>query len=183
MGGLDKVMVPFEGRSSLDRLLAAAPDAATVVVVGPARRSERTVTWCREEPPGGGPLAAVAAALPRTTSDAVIVAAGDMPMLGEVFGRLEATLAEHGDAEVAALVDADGVRQPLAAAYRRDALERLLSGLGEPANLPARLLLAGLSVIEVVGGRAAMDCDTWDDAERISGELRRPGGGGSTQSL
>jgi molybdopterin-guanine dinucleotide biosynthesis protein A len=173
MGGVDELSVPVDGRSSLDRLLAAAPDRARVIAVGPTRRTERPVTWCREVPAGGGPLAAIAAALPWTSAGTILVAAGDMPRLGEAFHRLVAALEAQPDADVAALCDANGVRQPLAAIYRRAALVRRLESIGDPVGRPARLLLHDMVVIEVTGGASAADCDTWTDIHRITEELRR----------
>jgi molybdopterin-guanine dinucleotide biosynthesis protein A len=173
MGGVDKLTVPVDGRSSLDRLLTAAPDLARVVAVGPARRTVRPVIWCREDPAGGGPLAAAAAALRWTSAGTVLVAAGDMPRLGEAFDRLAAALHARPDAEVAALCDTGGVRQPLAAIYRRTALARRLESIGAPAGKPARLLLSEMVVVDVTGGTATVDCDSWADIDRITEELRR----------
>jgi molybdopterin-guanine dinucleotide biosynthesis protein A len=173
MGGVDKLAVPVDGRSSLDRLLAAAPDRTRVIGVGPTRSTRRPVRWCREVPAGGGPLAAVAAALPSTSAGTVLVAAGDMPRLGEAFDRLVAALQAQPDADVATLCDTEGIRQPLAAAYRRAALVRRLECISDPAGRPARLLLDDMVVVEVPGGTATGDCDTWADIERISDELRQ----------
>ena len=173
MGGVDKVSVPVHGRSSLDRLLTAVSEETRVIAAGPTRGTRRPVTWCREDPPGGGPLAAVAAALPLTSANIVLVAAGDMPRLGDVLDRLVETLEAHPHADVAVLRDESGVVQPLAAAYRRDALAERLMSVGDPAGRPARLLLESMSVVTIDGGAAAVDCDTWADIERVSEELGR----------
>ena len=173
MGGVDKLTIPLHGLSSLDRLLTAAPQKSSIIAVGPTRRTPRPVTWCREDPPGGGPLAAVAAALPLTTASIVLVAAGDMPRLGDVLEKLVATLMAQLHADIAALRDESGVLQPLAAAYRRVALAEQLERVGDPAGRPARLLLEGMSVLPIDGGSAAVDCDTWADIDRISEELDR----------
>ena len=173
MGGVDKVSVPLNGLSSLDRLLSATPRASRIVVVGPQRRTMRQVSWCREDPPGGGPLAAVAAALPLTSARVVLIAAGDMPRLGEVMGELVAALRTQPQADVAAVRDLAQVLQPLAAAYRRDALVEQLEHIGDPDGRPARLLLEGVSVIPFDGGSAAVDCDTWADIYRVTEELGR----------
>ena len=165
--------LPIEGVSSLERLLAACTDAQRVVVVGPPRDVSRPVTWCREEPQGSGPFAAVAAAVVHTEADVVLVAAGDMPLLGlaklQLLGALESDPAAHA----AVLLDADGVRQPLGAAYRRDALVRRFVEMPDPRDRPAKLLLDGLRVNDVAAAGAAADCDTWDDVYRIEEELRR----------
>jgi molybdopterin-guanine dinucleotide biosynthesis protein A len=174
MGGVDKVAVPLAGASSLDRVLASCADAAGVVVVGPRRATARAVTWCREEPPGGGPLAAVAAAVPYGQAPAVAVVAGDMPLAGAAVPVLLNALAARPDADAAVIVDGDGVRQPLAAVYRRDPLVRRLAALEVVTGRPAGLLLDGPGkIVEVPDDRATADCDTWADVHRIEEELRR----------
>ncbi len=173
LGGIDKIVLPLNGVSSLERLLASCADATRVVVAGPARETSRSVTWCREEPAGSGPLAAVAAALPQTAADVVVVAAGDMPLLGDAKDRLLAALDAQNDADAAVLRDDEGIRQPLAAAYRRTALLRRIEELGDVAGLPAKLLLANLHLVDVPAGVAAADVDTWDDVHRIEEELNR----------
>lgn len=173
LGGVDKVMLPLDGISSLDRLLAACADAERRVVVGPPRDTSYAVTWCQEDPPGVGPLAGVAAALPETTADIIVVFAGDMPFVGEAKTSLLAALEGDDVADAAVLRDDEGVHQPLGAAYRRHALLRRIEMLGEVANRPARLLLEGLELVPVAAAGATTDCDTWDDVYRIEEELRR----------
>jgi molybdopterin-guanine dinucleotide biosynthesis protein A len=175
MGGTDKLTVPLDGRGSLARLLDGFREAQVVVAVGPVRDTEREVRWCREQPPGGGPLAAVAAALPLTAAPVVVIAAGDMPRLGEATAALLAPFAGGGTSGVdaAALRDRAGVRNPVAAAYRRTVLTRRLADIGPPGGMPARLLLDGLVVVDIADGEAGTDCDTWDDVDRITKELRR----------
>jgi molybdopterin-guanine dinucleotide biosynthesis protein A len=172
LGGIDKVALPLAGRSSLTRLLDAATTAQRVVVVGPSRETPRPVTWCRESPPGGGPLAAVAAALPLTSARAVVVVAGDMPRVGEALDRLVGELDGHPLADVTVLCDRQGVRQPLAAVYRRDSLRDRLRVIGDPADRAARLLLDDMTVVEVAAPSATVDCDTWDDIAAVTEELR-----------
>lgn len=173
LGGVDKITLPLDGLSSLERLLADCDDAARIVAVGPSRKLSSAVIWCREEPAGSGPLAGVAAALRHVSADIVVVAAGDMPFLGTAKDRLLRALEENPHAEAAVLRDDGGVRQPLAAAYARPALVRRMQDLGEVNDLPARLLLEGLTLIDVTAGHAAVDVDTWDDVYRIEEELRR----------
>lgn len=160
------------GRSSLTRLLDAATTAQRVVGVGPPRQTGRPVTWCRESPPGGGPLAAVAAALPLTSAPTVVVVAGDMPRVGEALDRLRGELERNPSADVAVLCDRQGVRQPLAAVYRRDSLGDRLRVIGDPVDRAVRLLLDDMTVVEVAAPSATVDCDTWDDIAIITEELR-----------
>jgi molybdopterin-guanine dinucleotide biosynthesis protein A len=171
------VAVPLAGRGSLDRLLDGFSLAHAVVGVGPARATARPVVWCREEPPRSGPLAAVAAALPFTAASVVVVAGGDMPLLAGAEQRLlvalDAGSVGAAERDAAVLVDASGVRQPLAAAYRRTSLVRRLEEIGRLEDKPIRLLLDGMDVVEVDAAGATIDLDTWDDVERITKELRR----------
>lgn len=173
LGGVDKVTLPLAGRSSLDRVLESTSGADRVVVVGPQRPTPVPVTWCRESPEGSGPLAAVAAAMPHTGADVVVVVAGDMPRVGAALDALLAALAAAPGVDAAVLHDAAGVAQPLAAAYRRLALTRRLTAVGDPTGRPARLLLDQLVTVPVTVAGAADDCDTWDDVDRIERELRR----------
>jgi molybdopterin-guanine dinucleotide biosynthesis protein A len=189
-GGADKVLLPVAGRSMLDRVVAACVQAESVVVVGPERPVRvppgMRLGWTRETPPGSGPLAAVAAGLGAglgAGSAAVVVLAADMPLLdADVVRSLVAQLCRHptndgndgnddvrgenderdGDAPVDAvlLLDADGRNQPLAAAYRRSALRRVLALVGDPRDQPMRLLTRNLRFATLPADRAARDCDT-----------------------
>ncbi|MDH6580174.1 molybdopterin-guanine dinucleotide biosynthesis protein A [Kitasatospora sp. MAP5-34] len=190
LGGADKPALLVGGRSLLDRVLAACPDAGTTVVVGPWRETVRDgVRWTREQPPGGGPVAAVAAGLGYVTADRVLLLAADLPFLDRpTVIRLLAAL---GDApedpsedpdrpDAALLVDAAGRDQPLAAAYRTAALRASLAALGDPAGLPLRRLTAPLHTVRLADpAGVAYDCDTWEELaqarERERAESRREG--------
>ncbi|KQV10116.1 hypothetical protein ASE03_22060 [Kitasatospora sp. Root187] len=165
LGGVDKPGLAVGGRTLLDRVLAACPDARTVVVVGPERPTERSdLHWTREDPPGGGPVAAVAAGLGQISADRVLLLAADLPFLdGRTVERLLDALAEH---DGALLVDAGGRDQPLAGAYRSSALRAALGDLGEPVGLPLRRLLAPLRLVRLADpDGVSYDCDTWEDLE------------------
>lgn len=179
-GGADKVLLPVAGTSMLDRVVAACVRAESVVVVGPERPVRvppgMRLGWTRETPPGSGPLAAVAVGLGAGSAAVVVVLAADMPLLdAEVVRSLVAQLCRHpaddgddvrgeggGDAPVDAvlLLDADGRNQPLAGAYRRSALRRVLALVGDPRNQPMRLLTRNLRFATLPADRAARDCDT-----------------------
>jgi CTP:molybdopterin cytidylyltransferase MocA len=108
-----------------------------------------------------------------TQADVVLVAAGDMPLFGMAKRQILGSLEHDSTADAAVLVDAEGVKQPLAGAYRRHALVRRAAEVPDARNRPAKLLLDGLRIIDVVAAGAAVDCDTWDDVYRIEEELRR----------
>jgi molybdopterin-guanine dinucleotide biosynthesis protein A len=165
LGGVDKVALDVGGRTSLDRVLDAVAEAGTVVVVGPPRATSRPVTWRREDPPYAGPVEAVAAALDAVSSDAVVVLAGDAPLVdGRTVTRLLDALPGH---DAALLVDADGQHQYLAAAYTRTAL------VGVSRVRSMRALVDALDVARVSDtAGAARDMDTWDDVASVRSAAR-----------
>lgn len=179
LGGADKPGLDVAGRPLLDRVLEACEGAVDTVVVGPRRPTVRPVLWAREEPPGGGPLPALAAGLVRTGSDTVLVFAADMPFLTRsTADALREALRRAQDAEGAddadgvdgvVLTDPSGRDQPLAAAYRTEALRRGLALIatehGTLAGLPLRLLAEELRLHRLPdpSGSDSFDCDTWDD--------------------
>jgi molybdopterin-guanine dinucleotide biosynthesis protein A len=171
LGGVDKTQLPVGGRSMLDRVLAAAGGAHQVIVVGPERptAARQPVLWTLEEPAGGGPLAGLAAALEldECTSPVVVALAADMPLVSRrLVERLVASTAQPAT-DAVALTDAEGQVQPLAAAYRRDALVSVLNEIGDPQNLGFRPLLSRLRIDIVTDARAATDCDTPEDLRRL----------------
>jgi molybdopterin-guanine dinucleotide biosynthesis protein A len=172
--GGDKTRAGLGDTTVLDHLLLALPEGWPVVCVGPSRPVARPVSWCREDPPGGGPVAALAAALPLVTSACVVVLGGDMPYAAgaapQVADRLDA------DPSVEAVVgrDGDGRLQPLLAAYRVDALRRVLPD--DPAGSPLMRLLDPLrtTVVELPAP-TALDVDTPEDLERARLAADGPG--------
>ena len=163
LGGVDKPALEVDGVSLLDRALAAAEKAERVIVVGERRPTRRAVEWVMEDPPKGGPAAALSAGLARVQAPRVVVLAADLPFVDTA--TVERLLSEPASNAVA--VDGDGRAQPLLAAYET---ERLRSALeGDQHNRSLRDAMAGLGPAEVPVGRAATDCDTWEDFERAGG--------------
>lgn len=165
LGGADKPALLVGGRSLLDRVLAACPDAGATVVVGPSRETVRGgVRWTREQPPGGGPVAAIAAGLVHVSAERVLLLAADLPFLDRpTVTRLLAAL-DPAETDAALLVDAAGRDQPLAAAYRTAPLRASLAALGDPAGLPLRRLTAPLRTVRLADpAGVAYDCDTWEE--------------------
>ncbi|WP_443333803.1 NTP transferase domain-containing protein [Streptomyces sp. CB02923] len=181
LGGADKPALSVGGRSLLDRVLDACPDAATAVVVGPRRPTVRPVVQAREDPPGGGPLAALDAGLRRTTAPVVLVLSADLPFLTGATVRALLAAAAAAGADGALLRDAEGRDQPLVAAYRSVPLRRALDAVraenGELAGLPLRALLGRLSLRRVSDptASASFDCDTWEDIEAARARIREHG--------
>ncbi|MFF8834060.1 NTP transferase domain-containing protein [Streptomyces sp. NPDC015130] len=181
LGGSDKPGVRVGGRTLLDRVLAACPDAGRTVVVGDPRPTVRPARWTREDPPGGGPVPAVAAGIRETEAEVVLVLAADLPFLDrDTVRRLLETLASAPDAEAAVLTDAEGRDQPLVAAYRTGPLARELTRLtheaGGLAGLPLRRLTQGLRLTRAAAGpHDSFDCDTWEDLVAARARVREHG--------
>lgn len=199
LGGADKPALSVGGRTLLDRVLDACPDAATTVVVGGRRPTARPVRWAREEPAGGGPVAALDAGLRGTTAERVLVLSADLPFLDRATVRtlLEAPGGHAGPdghagpggqagpgggapRDGALLRDPDGRDQPLVAVYRtaplRRELARLAAGRDGLAGLPLRSLTAALDLARVdAGPLASFDCDTWDDLAAARARIREHG--------
>jgi molybdopterin-guanine dinucleotide biosynthesis protein A len=161
--GVDKRSLVVGGSTLLDRVVAALADAQQIIVAGPRIAVRRRVLWVREAPTGGGPVAGLAAALGVVTAETVVVLAADLPF---VTRRTVERLVRSIGAADGALVCADGVRQPLCAAYRVQPLRSALAEFPVPAGLSMRQLIAGLALADVDDARAAIDCDTWDDVVR-----------------
>lgn len=170
LAGADKPGLEVDGRSLLDRVLAACAGASRVVVVGPERALAAEVTWTREEPPGAGPVAAIAAGLPLTEAPLVVLLAADLPWIAPALP----VLLEAIDGDAAALVDADGRRNLLAAAWRRASLAAALDRIANPAGARVRALYEGVACADVADPEGwGEDCDTWDDLIRARRSARR----------
>ncbi len=151
-------------------VIASVVGAARVVVVGPAPGVGATpghVRWVLEAPPGGGPVAALAAALPLVETDVVVLLAGDLPFAEGLPDRLRALLVGAPGADGVVPVDSGGRTQPLAAAYRTQALRRAVAELEVVDGAAVRTLLGRLRVTTVdadtLPAGSLLDVDTPDD--------------------
>ncbi|SKB04550.1 molybdenum cofactor guanylyltransferase [Aeromicrobium choanae] len=171
LGGIDKVLVPVDGRPLLARAIDAVAGAGAIAVVGPRRDLDlgREVVWVREDPPFAGPAHAVAAglaALAPGEDDEVLVLAADhvRPDL------LVAALRDGTGNRVA--VDPSGRRQW--AASRVIASDLAAAVASQPTEgLSLRSLIGRLDPADVpVSTEAGADVDTPDDLEEYADDDR-----------
>ncbi len=175
LDGAAKGDLRVEGRTLLERVVAAADPARDRVVVGEAGASVLSpeVRIVREQPPFGGPAAAVAAGVHELAddADAVLILAGDQPFVAEAVPLLLAALPAAEDGDGARAVDPDGRRQHLTCVVRRAALTTAIDAVGAGGSLEGvsmRRLLESLRMMDVpVPERATMDVDTWADARAV----------------
>lgn len=161
LGGVDKAALVVDGRTLLDRALAAFAGADEVVVVGDARPAPAGVRFVREDPPYGGPAAGLLAGRDALTADPswLAVLAVDMPHVTTATWQRLAGAADGHDG--AALVDAGGRRQ-LALLLRTSRLDEVRPAEGD--RLAVHRLLAPLDLVGVPAeGQEARDLDQPSD--------------------
>jgi molybdopterin-guanine dinucleotide biosynthesis protein A len=163
LGGLDKATIEYNGRTFLDRALAAVGGAGIVIVAGPRRETARDVLWVREEPPGSGPAAAIGAALPLVDAELTVVLAVDLPLVTPA--HIDRLLIAVGDHDGACFVDDEGRDQPLAAVYASNALRACAARDLRDATI--RSLVGELDVARLIDPSASLDCDTVEDVHMI----------------
>ena len=179
LGGAAKPLLPVGGRTLLERVLAAVPDAQPRVVVGPPDLGvPRDVVRVSEEPPGGGPVAALAAGLaavdpPGSAAETAVLAA-DLPFLtADAIRRLRAELATQSTVDGVVYVDGAGRYQTLCGVWRTEALQAALRGQPHHHGAALRHLLAGLRIGTVshdaTGPPPWYDCDSPEDLDRAEG--------------
>ena len=161
MGGQAKPQLDVGGRSILDAVLAAVPDAAPRIVVGPPQPVPADVVIVREDPPRGGPVAAMRAGLAHVPTEVVALLAGDLPFLTAGLVR---ALRERLTGDGVLVVDDTGRDQLLLGVWRTAVLRAATAGARPHA--PLRGVLAPLAVRRyrpvVPAGHPApwTDCDT-----------------------
>jgi molybdopterin-guanine dinucleotide biosynthesis protein A len=170
--GADKATLELAGATLLDHVLAALGTVEDVVVVGERVPVGRPVTFLREDPPMGGPAAGILAGLDgfSRAPAQVVVLAVDMPLVTEATVRRLVQAAV--DLDGALLVDGEGRRQYLCAAYRTAALRSAAPAPAEQHGLSVRRLVSGLRLAEVVAvGGEAQDVDTWADLRTVRARM------------
>ncbi len=173
--GADKASMEAGGLTLLEHVLGALADVPEVVVVGDELVTSRPVTFLREDPAEGGPAAGLLAGLagfPRPPR-LVVALAVDMPRVtSETVRRLVEAVDGDADSDGALLIDEDGRRQYLCAAYRTQALLAAAPAPEEQHGLPMKRLVADLRLAEVPAlAGETHDVDTWEDLLELREQL------------
>ncbi|KQQ62763.1 molybdenum cofactor guanylyltransferase [Microbacterium sp. Leaf320] len=185
LGGAAKPLLDIDGRTLLDRAVAAVAGCAPIVVVGPPSPLQADVVWARETPSFGGPVAGIAAALALIDTAEVYVLAADLPNAEAAVAvlRQHPPLSpnanenenENESVDGICLTDAAGRMQWLLGRYRTASLRRAVAALPDSGHgASVRALLAGLALTTLPAGDLAMDVDTWDDLERARAMMSMP---------
>ena len=146
--GADKSQAMLGHQQLIHHILAGIPKEFEIIIVGADPLFTPASYRCvQESPAGGGPVAGIAAALELCESEIVGVLATDMPFAGAHMIHLLSAITSHDDAIM--FVDSKGFKQPLAALYRREALENALSTIGNPHGASMRTLISHLKIHEV----------------------------------
>ena len=164
--GADKSQAMLGHQQLIHHILTGIPKEFEIIIVGADPLFTPASYHCvHESPVGGGPVAGIAAALELCESEIVGVLATDMPFAGAHMIHLLSAMTSHDDAIM--FVDSKGFKQPLAALYRREALENALSKIGNPHGASMRTLISDLNIHEVQMSqeieKAMIDVDTPDD--------------------
>jgi molybdopterin-guanine dinucleotide biosynthesis protein A len=164
--GADKSQAILGHQQLIHHILAGIPKEFEIIIVGADPLFTPASYRCvQESPAGGGPVAGIAAALELCESEIVGVLATDMPFAGAHMIHLLSAMTSYDDAIM--FVDSKGFKQPLAALYRREALENALSTIGNSHGASMRTLISHLKIHEVQMSpeieKAMIDIDTPHD--------------------
>ncbi len=164
--GADKSQVILGHQQLVHHVLAGIPDEFEIIVVGPDPQFADAPYACvQENPVGGGPVAGICAALEICQSELVGVIATDMPFAVSHMLHLFSAMTSHDDAVM--YVDSQGFKQPLAAIYRSEVLERAFSTMENVHGQSMRALTAQLNIHEIHMSpeveKAMIDVDTPHD--------------------
>lgn len=173
--GTAKSELVVEGKTILERMLAACTDAEPCVVVGArpptAAPLPEGVASVLESPPGSGPARAVAAGLESVPADCerVAILPGDLPFLSsEALDLLRRRVEETGHRAGAVYCDDAGRRQWLCGVWPTEAVREnaVKARPGDAARtLFTEIRVDGVSW-EQAGPPPWFDCDTPEDLER-----------------
>ena len=166
--GSDKSQALIAGQSLIALILRSIPSEFEIIIVGKDPKIQSSQYLCvHEDPIGGGPVAGFKAGLDECKSELVALIATDMPFATSPVLDLFNSITSYDDAVM--YVDAQGFKQPLAAVYRTESVERALADMGEVHGKSMRELVSHLMVHEIemtdVVAQALMDIDTVADLD------------------
>lgn len=175
--GSDKSHAKLGSNTLIENLLITLPDEIEIVIVGPqSANTSRQVKYTQEHPLGGGPVAAIEAGLNFVSSEFVAIIATDMPFASQILAVITENFPEIEDATIP--LDSAGIRQPLCALYRTNALTRAIGQLGDTHGQSVRNLIQVLTVkelhLEPALRRILLDVDTPSDLEQANSLSREP---------
>lgn len=164
LGGREKGEIRLDGHRLLDIVIEGACSAGCDPVIVAGDLTSEKATSVREEPPFGGPVAGLAAALRKVKTEWFMLLACDLPhahrlchLLAESFHQMTP--------ELDGLVALHENRiQWLAGVYRRESVERSLTGLDGVDGASLGALLGRLTLREVQDPEGlSRDIDTPED--------------------
>ena len=184
--GLEKTLVAIDGEPMVRRVVEAVRAGTgrpPVVATHTAERRDEVAavlgpdtTYALDDPGFEGPVAGLVGALDAVSTPWAVAVGGDMPLVspGAIRWLLGRTVAPAD----AVAVHVDGTVQPLHAAYRVAAVERVRTDLPRSAGLSAlldRLDVLAVDVDEAPDGvrlrESLLDVDTRADLEGLAGRL------------
>ena len=127
-GGLDKSALIVEGRTILERQLAALSAVTTDLLLVGGWRATPAARAVADIVPDCGPLGGLHAALTAARGEAVFVVACDMPYITSAFAQYLLDLARHADVVVPQTEDG---YHPLCAVYTRACLAPVTQRLAD----------------------------------------------------
>ena len=165
-GGLDKSALIVEGRTILERQLAALSALTTDLLLVGGGRAIPGARAVADIVPDCGPLGGLHAALTAARGDAVFVVACDMPYITSAFARYLLDLAAHADLVVPQTEDG---YHPLCAVYTRACLGPVAQRLAD-----RRLKLTDL-VLELRARVVTVDeINLFGDRHRLLANVNTP---------
>lgn len=177
--GRDKALVSVNGRTLLERAVAAVrPLAAEVLLVGPMREglNLRDVRWVQDEKAGLGPIGGLLTALNAARFDWVLCLGCDTPFITTEI--LRTLIVNTGDLDASVLRCATKP-EPLVAAYQRSTRDTVRRQI-ENGDLVMHSLLRALRVtfVDIAPQESIrlINVNTFDDlakAEQIAPLLER----------
>jgi molybdopterin-guanine dinucleotide biosynthesis protein A len=171
--GVDKALLTLEGRTLLDRTVAALTEVADdIVVVGRTSGRARGVRFLTDETPNLGPLGGLHTGLRQAVHERVICVGCDMPFLNTELLRYLVSILDELDAAVPLV---EGMSHPLHAVYSRrcatDAARQIESGDLRLRGLLDRLRVRWVEEPEVhdidPGHRSVLNINTREEWARV----------------